>query len=194
MLISILGYWVLLLFFTTHTYTHKHTTAVASQSLPLFLSIAFTCVTLHVLPWWSLMLPPPHKCVCAVPVWRWSRLVAGDAGRLQTSSLPLGRRPIFTSGHKVYQAAQHIYGSASNPSLPGNISPHALSLSLAPFISQKSCSFQGTVFPLSWGDSTCEGFEWSCSNICSLSMRLRCDENQGSVELQSSVLLKVTLA
>lgn len=150
-LISVLGYWVLLLFFTTHTSlpnTHTHTTALASQSLPLFLSIAFTCVTLHVLPWWSLMLPP-HFVSLPLPVWGWSRLVAGDAGRLQTSSLPLGRGPIFTTGHKAYQAAQHIYGTASNPGLPGkHLPPHFASLSLAPFISQKRSSFQGIFLSL----------------------------------------------
>ena len=43
--------------------------------------------------------------------------MADDAGRLPTSSLPSGRT-IFTTGHKVFQAAQHIYGTASNPSLP----------------------------------------------------------------------------
>lgn len=74
----------------------------------------------------AITVAPPTVCVSALPVWGWSRLLACDADSLQTSSLPFGRRPIFTSGHKVYQAAEHIYGSTFNPCLPGNISPHAL--------------------------------------------------------------------
>lgn len=88
----------------------------------------------------------PHTM--SPPVWGWSRLVADDAGRLQTSSLPLGRRPIFTTGHNVYQAARHIYGTASNPSLPGeHLPPHSASFS--PFSSQKHCCFRW-IFSVPW--------------------------------------------
>ena len=160
-LISELGFWVLLLFFLPPTHllpTQTNTAAVASQSPPLSLSIASTCVTLHVLPWRSLMLPP-HFVSLPLPVWGRSRLVADDAGRLQTSSLPSGRRPIFTTGHKVYQAAQHIYGTASNPSLPGKHLPPR-SASLSPFIAKKHCSTPSNAYfyPLNWDDSSCEGF------------------------------------
>ena len=159
--ISELGFWVLLLFFLPPTHllpTQTNTAAVASQSPPLSLSIASTCVTLHVLPWRSLMLPP-HFVSLPLPVWGRSRLVADDAGRLQTSSLPSGRRPIFTTGHKVYQAAQHIYGTASNPSLPGKHLPPR-SASLSPFIAKKHCSTPSNAYfyPLNWDDSSCEGF------------------------------------
>ena len=61
----VLGCWVslplllLLHLYTTHTsLPHRHAAAVGSQSPPISLSIAFTCVTLHVLPWRSPLLPP----------------------------------------------------------------------------------------------------------------------------------------
>lgn len=94
-------------------YSQSHTTAASVQSLPPLLSIAFTCVTLCVLPWRS---PQCSTHTVSPSLRARSRLVADDAGRLRTSSLPLGRRPIFTTGHKVYRAAQHIYGTASNHS------------------------------------------------------------------------------
>lgn len=99
-------------FFFFFYYPHISSTQISSSLRPIspfLLSLAFTCVTLLVLPWWSLMLPP-HT---SPPVLGWGWIVVDDADRLWTSSLPLGVRPIFTSGHV------HVCGAPSPLSGPG---------------------------------------------------------------------------
>lgn len=82
-------------FLTTHT-SPLHRFSAVWPITPFLLSVAFTCVTLRVLPWWSLMLSP-HTMSPPVSGWGW--IVVDDADRLRTSSLPLGIGPIFTGGH-----------------------------------------------------------------------------------------------
>lgn len=87
--------------FFSFYHPHISSTQISSSLRPItpfLLSVAFTCVTLRVLPWWSLMLPP-HTMSPPVSGWGW--IVVDDADRPRTSSLPLGIRPIFTGEHKV---------------------------------------------------------------------------------------------
>lgn len=150
-LILVLGCWVFLLLCTTHTsLPHTNAAALDSQSLPLLLCVAFTCVTLHMLPWWSLMLPPPPLpstdtlCLCSSSSW----LVAGDAGRLQTSSLSWEKKEEKKEIYFYWWAQSlpklpNIFMEAHLiPACSGNVCPpHAGHISL-PFISQNVQSLQ----------------------------------------------------
>lgn len=135
---------------TNLCYSHIHTPLqspanhyLSSFLLPLPASLCMCCHGDHGCS--------PHTLSLSLLQYRWSRLVGADAGRLQTSSLPSGRRPIFTNGHRVYED-QHIYRTAANPTLPKkHFSPHSASLSQ--FISQK-CYSNHFVLYNPWNETT----------------------------------------
>lgn len=148
--------------------TQTHTTAVASQSLPLFLSIAVTCVTLHVLPWGSLMLPPHTLPLCLFQYEEeadlWLMMQAGcrrhHFPREEGLFLPLGTK--YTKLPNIFMEPHLI------PACQENISPHALHLSL--YLSLHSSHWNAVpskayFYPLNWDDSPSEGFEKSCFSI-----------------------------
>lgn len=120
---SMPGFWVLLpilprpLLFCSSTHTPLIFTVTHHCSCrPIAASPPFNCLHLRHSVCVAMAIPQCSTHTVSPSLRTWSQLAADDAGRLQTSSLPLGRRPIFTTGHKVYGAAQHIYGTASNHS------------------------------------------------------------------------------
>lgn len=146
-----------LLYFHPHI-SSTHTAAVASQSLPFFLSFALTCVTLHVLLWRSLMLPPT-PCVSSLPVGSDSWLMMMQAScrrhRLPWEEglfLPVGTK--YTKLSNIFMEA-HLISACLETSLP-TLSHLSLSIHLS---YQKCCSSTGTFFTSSWHDRTCEGFD-----------------------------------
>lgn len=107
---------------------HPHiSSVVASQSLPLSLSIAFTCVTRHVLPWRSLMLPPHYVSSGRMRMkltsgW-WCRQAADVITSLGKSLfLPLGT--MYTKLPSIFMEPRLI------PAFQENICPHTLHLLL----------------------------------------------------------------
>lgn len=124
-----------LLFSSTHTPLIFTVTHHSSQR-PIAASPPLNCLHLRHSVCVAMAIPQCSTHTVSPSLRAWSQLAADDAGRLQTSSLPLGREPIFTTGHKVYRAAQHIYGTASNHSTARKTLPSSYPL----FASQEHCT------------------------------------------------------
>lgn len=129
---------------------HAHMLGVASQSAPLLLFIGFTCVTLHVLPWESLMLPPLCLFQCEDGA---DFLLVMQAGcrrhhfpQEEGLFLPLGTK--YTNLPNIFMEPNLISACQEN------ISPHALHPSLSLFIVKTHFYFPDIFYPLKQDDST----------------------------------------
>ncbi len=174
-LISVLGYWVLLLFFTTHTsLPHRHTQlqSPANHYLSSFqlLLPASLCMCYHGDHWCS----PRHTLPLCLLQYEdeadlWLMMQAGcrrhHFPREEGLFLPLGTK--YTKLANIFLEPHLI------PACQENISPHALHLSLPLSLSLSLHSSHWNAvpskayfYPLNWDDSTCEGFEKFCFSIC----------------------------
>lgn len=133
---SLREFWVLFSSSTNSSSTHTpliFTVTHQRSQRPIAASPPFNCLHLRHSVCVAMAILQCSTHTVSPSLRAWSRLAADDAGRLHTSSLPLGRRPIFTTGHKVYCAAQRIYGTASNHSTARK----TLSKTHPPFASQE---------------------------------------------------------